>query len=369
MNKSLNYSVFIDSLFRQASEKGTPLSGSFELTSRCTLNCKMCYIHRSPNSKEAIAEEKSAEWWIDLAQRAANKGMLLLLLTGGEPLIRKDFEEIYLACRNMGLLVSVNTNGTLIDDSKVEFFSKNPPQRLNISLYGTSPETYEKLCGDGDAFNKVITTIKKLKEAGVGLKLNYTITPYNQADALKAYDLAKELELPIQPVSYMFPPLRSSCQAETVRLSAEEAAHAHFNWQKHHFSDPKDLRLFLEATKKGESPQKNNDDCFDSCGERINCRAGSSTFWVTYDGRMTPCGMMVEPNIPIEDFDTAWSFIRSEREKIFLPAECKTCSLRKSCDICAAVSYAETGRFDGVPSYVCEKARIYHKLCKDVLLE
>ena len=366
---NINYSVFIDSLFRQATEKGTPLSGSFELTSRCTLNCKMCYIHRSPNSREALSDEKDTEWWIDLARRAVSKGMFLLLLTGGEPLIRKDFEEIYLACRNMGLLVSVNTNGTLIDERKVEFFSANPPQRLNISLYGTSPETYAALCGDGNAFGKVINAVKALKKAGVNLKLNYTITPYNQADALKAYDLAKELDIPIQPVSYMFPPLRSSCRAETVRLSPEDAALAHFKWQSYHFSDPKDLRRFFELTKKGEAPRETEDDCFDSCGERINCRAGSSTFWVTYDGKMTPCGMMTEPGVQIEDFDAAWDFIRSEREKIYLPAECKTCSLRKSCDICAAVSYAETGRFDGVPTYVCEKAKIYNKLCRNVLLE
>lgn len=367
MNKEINYSLFIDGLFRQATEKGTPLSGSFELTSRCTLNCKMCYIHRSPNSKEALSEEKSTEWWIDLARRAAGKGMLLLLLTGGEPLIRKDFEEIYLACRNMGLLISVNTNGTLIDEQKVKFFSSNPPQRLNISLYGTSPETYAELCGDGDAFNKVIRAVKALKEAGVSLKLNYTITPYNQTDALKAYDLAKELGIPIQPVSYMFPPLRSSCGAETVRLSAEEAALAHFKWQSHHFSDPNDLRRFIEITKKGEAPREIEVDCLDSCGERIRCRAGSSTFWVTYDGKMTPCGMMVEPSVPIEDFDAAWSFIRAESEKIYLPPECKNCSLRKSCDICAAVAYAETGRFDCVPTYICEKAKVYNKLCRDVL--
>ena len=369
MNNEINYSVFIDSLFRQAGERGTPLSGAFELTSRCTLNCKMCYIHRSPNSREALSAEKSTEWWIDLARRAVSKGMFLLLLTGGEPLIRKDFEEIYLACRNMGLLVSVNTNATLIDERKVEFFAANPPQRLNISLYGTSPETYANLCGDGEAYGKVINAVKALKEAGVSVKLNYTITPYNKSDTLKVYDLAKELGVPIQPVSYMFPPLRSSCRAETVRLSPEEAARAHFDWQSHHFSDPSDLRRFLEITQKGEAPAKPEPDYFDSCGERIRCRAGLSSFWVTYDGKMTPCGMMVEPSVAIEDFDDAWNLIRAEREKIYLPAECKSCSLRKSCDICAAVSYAETGRFDGVPTYVCQKAKAYNKLCREVLSE
>lgn len=367
MNNKLSYDIFLEHLFRQAAVRGTPLSGTFELTSRCTLNCKMCYIHRSPNSREALIGEKDTAWWLNVAREARSRGMLLLLLTGGEPLLRKDFDEIYLECRKMGLLVTVNTNGTLIDAQKVKLFAENPPQRLNITLYGTSPETYGRLCGDANAYEKVICAIKALKDAGVSIKLNYTITTYNEADALKAYDLAKELGVHIQPVSYMFPPLRASCKAEPVRLTAEEAAKAHFNWQKHHLSDPADFKRFIELTKRGEAPREFDDDCLDSSGERINCRAGLSTFWVTYDGKMTPCGMMVEPATAIEDFGEAWSTIRTEREKIHLPAECKNCSLRKNCDICAAVSYAETGRFDGVPTYVCKKAKEYNRLCREAL--
>ena len=84
---------------------------------------------------------------------------------------------------------------------------------------------------------------------------------------------------------------------------------------------------------------------------------------------MTPCGMMVTPSAEIKDFNTAWQHIRTEREKIVLPAECKSCSLRKTCDVCAAVTFAETGRFDGVPTYVCEKAKAYNQLCKAFLSE
>lgn len=363
----LSYDIFLSHLFKQAAVRGTPLSGTFELTSRCTLNCKMCYIHRSPNCREAMSGEKDTSWWLDLARTARDRGMLLLLLTGGEPLVRKDFREIYLECRRLGFLVTVNTNGTLIDDETVKFFKENPPQRLNITLYGTSPETYGALCGDEGAYEKVIYAVKALKEAGVSIKLNYSITPYNEADSLKAYDLAKELGVHIQPVSYMFPPLRAVEQGEAVRLSPEKAAQAHFNWQKHHFPDPADFKHFLELTKKGEAPREFPDDCLDSSGERINCRAGSTTFWVTHDGKMTPCGMMVEPAVAIDSFDDAWQYIRTARENIHLPAKCKTCSIRKFCDICAAVSYAETGTFDGVPTYVCQKAEEYNRLCRTAL--
>lgn len=367
MKKDINYDIFLNRLFSVAAESGVPLSGTFELTPRCTLNCKMCYIHRSAASVTAMRREKGTAWWLDLARQSREAGMLMLLLTGGEPLVRADFDEIYLECRKMGLLVSVNTNGTLIDSGKVQLFAENPPQKLNITLYGTSKETYARLCGDGDAYDKVIYAVKSLKEAGVNIKLNYTITPYNKGDAASAYDFAADLGVPIQPVSYMFPPLRSECGGDAVRLSPYEAAQAHFGWQHHHFGDA-GLIEYLHHIKKGNSPEEFGEICVDKTGEKINCRAGSTVFWVTWDGKMTPCGMMIEPSVQIEKgFNAAWSYIRAERGNIVLPAECKSCKLRKTCDVCAAVTYAETGEFGGVPLYVCQKAKEYDRICNNFL--
>ena len=102
--------------------------------------CRMCYIHKRANDQTAIQGELSASDWINYAKEAQKSGMLLLLLTGGEPLLRPDFREIYTACINLGILISINTNGTLIDESMVEFFKKNPPLRVNLTLYGASPE-------------------------------------------------------------------------------------------------------------------------------------------------------------------------------------------------------------------------------------
>lgn len=355
----INYDLFMTRLFAKAATNGTPLAGSFELTNRCCLNCKMCYIHRHDDAN-ALSKEKDTQWWLSLAREAQKAGMLILLLTGGEPLLRHDFEEIYLACLKMGLLVSINTNGMLIDDEKIRLFAENPPQKLNITLYGVSRETYGELCGNADAYDKVITAIKKLTAAGVNVKLNFSITPYNKKDAPKAYEIAKDLGLTIQPVSYMFPPVRS--QGETVRMSAEEAAAEQFRWQKNHLGDD-DFRKYIVDYKNN----KYLGESADECGEKISCRAGLSTFWVTWDGKMTPCGMMTEPSVKISDFDAAWKDIRVKRENIILPAKCSTCESRKFCDICAAVSKAETGRFNGVPEYACKKAQEYQRLCKNFI--
>ncbi len=356
----LEYDLLVSKLFSQADKNSIPLSGAFELTSRCPLDCKMCYVHRKENDCEAIKQEKSTEWWLNLAEQAKNAGMFMLLITGGEPLLRCDFEEIYLKIKKMGILVSVNTNGLLIDEQKVKFFTDNPPQKLNITLYGASSETYRELCGNGEAYEKVIATITVLKQAGINVKLNFTATKENRCDAAKIYKFAKRLSLPVQTVSYMFPPVRVGGEAD--RMTPEEAARVHFDCHILDMGEEK-MKNHLKAKANLKRDTKQSD----SGGEIIPCRAGRSTFWVTWDGKMSPCGMMTTPAFEIDNFNNAWECIKKSRESIVLPSECKTCDLRNYCDMCAAVTLAETGNFSGVPEYICKKAAEYKKICDEFL--
>lgn len=102
-------------LHARACRSGTPLAGNFELTARCNFNCKMCYVHLTAEEQQRRGRELTADEWLAIAQEARSRGMLFLLLTGGEPLIRKDFRYLLTELKKMGLLVSVNSNGSLID--------------------------------------------------------------------------------------------------------------------------------------------------------------------------------------------------------------------------------------------------------------
>lgn len=362
----MNYDKYIRYLFAKADKNATPLSGCFELTTRCSLSCKMCYIHRGENSPEAKSAEKPAEWWLSLAKEARDAGMLLLLLSGGEPLLREDFKEIYLGCRALGLLVSVNTNATLINKEWVRFFKENPPAKLNISIYGASAETYESLCGNGGAFERVKNAVTDLVNAGVNVKINYNITPQNKDDAEKILGFCKELKLPVQIGSYMMPPMRVC--GEAVRLEPREAARAHFNCQKYRLKE--NFKAHIEnLTNKAEGASEITLDNLDEpCGEGMKCRAGSTIFWITWDGKLSACGMIPEPSASLENgFDAAWDEVRKRCENIKLPAECTNCDKREYCDVCAAIACTETGRFDGVPRYACQKAEEYRNLCKSYL--
>ena len=145
---------------------GMPVAGNFELTGRCNFGCKMCYVHDSDGT-----DELSTDQWIEIGRQAVEKGMVFLLLTGGEPFLRKDFKEIYSALKKLGLLISINTNGSLIDQDMFDFLSENPPLRMNISLYGCSNETYARLCGK-PVFAVESRKSIRLQEGGISVRMN-----------------------------------------------------------------------------------------------------------------------------------------------------------------------------------------------------
>ncbi len=365
---AVSYSQYIDYLFYRSHGSGIPLSGTFELTSRCNLDCKMCYIHKRANDRKVLSEELSTEQWLDFAKQAQKEGTLLLLLTGGEPLLRHDFKEIYTGCRKLGLLMSINTNGTLMTDEMVEFLKKDAPLRVNITLYGASAETYERLCGDPTAFERAYKAVLALKKAGIRVKLNYSATPYNYKDLPEVYAFARENDLMIQTASYMFPPVRACehCAEEmSERLTPAQSAMARFGYELYQANGSDDaLEQKLKAMMEGRQIEDIDHECFDLPTERIRCRAGDTTFWVTYKGEMRPCGMMTVPTTDMvsKGFAEAWQEIREARQKIMVPAKCTECTWKHACEVCPAVCYGETGAFDQAPEYVCEKTRNYLQL-------
>lgn len=364
------YEIYNEYLFYKAGQMGIPYSGCFELTSRCNLDCKMCYIHKRTNDHEVIKKEWSAQDWIDLVKECGKKGMLNLLLTGGEPLIRKDFFEIFESCKKLGMMVSINSNATCIDQNVINYFKGNAPTRINITLYGASPETYEALCGDGAAYHKAVNAILALKRIGVLVKLNYSVTPYNIQDMGKVYQFAKENRLPIQYATYMFPPMRacemSDCSAD--RLTAEQSAKAQVEYDQLRFNE-QEIKERWKKQLRGLDVADPDKECQEVPNTHLKCRAGSSTFWVTWDGKMRPCGMMTSPSVDLNQipFGQAWDELRKATKEIYVPSQCVECDLRNVCDQCAAICYAETGAFTNVPEYMCDRTKSYLAMMNRIL--
>ena len=214
-------------LHSKASRLGIPLSGTFELTPCCNMACKMCYVRMTRSEQEAIRPLRSAAEWIELGRQAKEQGMLYLLLTGGEPFLRPDFREILQGLHRQGLIISINSNGTLIDEETVAWLKQSPPTRINITLYGGSDATYDRLCGNPRGFTQVTRAIELLQEAGISIKLNCSLTPHNAEDLEAIFAFAREHHLLVQATSYMFPPVRrdAGMVGMNERFTPEEAAY------------------------------------------------------------------------------------------------------------------------------------------------
>ena len=341
-------------LHSRACRNGTPLAGNFELTPRCNFNCRMCYVHLTAEEQKSRGEELTADEWLAIAEQARSQGMLFLLITGGEPLIRTDFQYILTELKKMGIMISINSNASLIDDDWIEFFRHEPPSRFNITLYGSSNAAYERLCGR-PMFDRVVGNIKSLKDLGIDVKLNASMTPYNIDDMEGIYAIAEELGTPIQMASYMFPPVRrdETLAGSNDRFSFCEAAECSLRWDKLRFSD-EEFAARAKAMKDGIAVDE-SDVCEGTPGEKMACRAGRSSFWINWRGVMTPCGMMVRPefSVPEIGFSEAWERTKAATALIRLPQECVNCRYKHICHACAAMCAAETGAFDKRPEYVC----------------
>jgi MoaA/NifB/PqqE/SkfB family radical SAM enzyme len=129
----ISFSKFKERMIKTAAVTKTPICCTFELTPRCNLDCKMCYVHnKESNSLKEM--ELPTNTWKRVFDEAYNSGMLFATLTGGECLLRSDFRELYLHLWNKRVYMTVFTNGILLDEEYVSFFKKYKPQKIQISL-------------------------------------------------------------------------------------------------------------------------------------------------------------------------------------------------------------------------------------------
>ena len=355
--------VATEYLYRKATAAGVPLSGTFELTPVCNMDCKMCYVRLSRKEQEAIAPLADAAAWLQLAQQARAEGMLYLLLTGGEPFLHPQFRQILEGLHQMGFILSVNSNGTMIDASTVSWLKKCPPSRINISLYGASDDTYARLCGNPRGFTQVTHAIHLLQEAGIAVKLNCSLTPHNAADLPQMAAYAEENNLILQVATYMFPPVRKDerMTGRNDRFTPEDAAYYMA------YADLLTLGRdrFLASEGAIPTPADPDENCAQP-GDGIRCRAGRCSFWITWQGAMTPCGMFPDkdspndsPNVFTMPFAAAWQQVKESVAAIRLPAACAGCSAKEICRPCAAMVITESGEFTQVPRYRCAMTHAY----------
>lgn len=349
-----------------AAEKKIPILGQFELTARCNLQCKMCYVCRNALDKQAISMEKTAKEWIKIAEEAMDAGMLYLLLTGGEVFIRKDFRDIYEELSKMGFIKSIYSNGTMITPQIAKWLGSMPPAQIDITLYGGSPKTYGKVCGDESGFERALQGIDLLLAEGINVQIRTSVIKENQEDFERLAELAEKRGVDLSIVNYISPRREGFCtNPEGERLNPKDLVQ--YEWRVNNYYHNK-----MEKSK-GEKQNKNSEDELDDFvaqpddGHPFQCNNGKSSFWITWDGKMIPCSLLDDPyTLPFETgFSQAWRDMTKACSCVLTCSTCKQCSLRDYCMSCPARLKSETGSFTEPASYLCEYAREMYQLSLD----
>ena len=197
----VSYSEFGRRLQATLDEQRTPLSGSIEVTERCNLRCVHCYINQPAGDAAARARELSLDEWCGLLDQMADEGCLWLLLTGGEPFLRPDFLDLYLHAKKLGMLVTIFTNGTTITPRIADTMAEWRPSGIEITLYGSTEETYERVTGVPGSYARCMAGIELLLARDLPLKLKSMVLTLNRHEVweMKAYAEGLGLEYRFDP--------------------------------------------------------------------------------------------------------------------------------------------------------------------------
>lgn len=344
----------------KAREKAVPLKGVFELTPHCNLDCRMCYVHLNAEQLKGC-KFLSAEEWEGLMSQAVDCGMMFATLTGGECLTHPDFERLYLYLYNKSVRVGVLTNGVLLDEEKIGFLKKYPPVSLQITLYGTNDEMYERITGKRE-FSRVTENIRNAVQAKLPVKITVTPNPYLTADE------NKELIRCASSFGVQF--MVNSGLINPRKQTERENAFSDLNVDEY-------IEFFkLEKMLKGELPPAECTADLPAIGGKpdgsvpkgIRCGGARSSFNITWSGRMIPCNRFIHIGAePLEEgFCESWNKIHSEVMEILLPVECESCAYKYAAKGCAA------GHIDAEPGHAspeqCKwcKAMVKHGFAKTV---
>lgn len=340
MIKEMKYSKFSSRLHDTAAQNNIPLDGIIGLTAHCNLHCRHCYIRDNSVTGELTTREI-----FGIVDQITEAGCVYLLLTGGEPLLRPDFEEIYIYARKKGLIVTLFTNGTLIDEETTMVLKEYTPFSIEITLYGATPETYDRFTGVRGSYDSCMNGIVTLLKHNLPLSLKTMITTLNkhELDGMKA--IAESLGLDFKYGLPILPHISGSLSTYKVRLSPAELLELDFQ-------DHNRLREWSTLYEKFNAPASKD--------RLFNCGAGQNCFNITSQGRLRICDMIPEPDYCLKTnrfIDGYRMFGPIMARKLKGVKNCGGCAHVTFCDSCPGISLLEGDKDGERPvDYHCEIA-------------
>lgn len=328
VTKAQRYAAVRKYLNFKAREKNRPITGAFELTPLCNLDCRMCYVHLTGDQLRGRRLLTTAQWQ-DIMQQSIDAGMMYASLTGGECLTYPGFKTLYLFLQERGVEVNILTNGVLMDAEMAAFLTDHPPARVQITLYGASEDAYERVTGRR-MFEVVWQNIRRLKNAGIPLSIAVTPNGFMQ-DGEDIIRLLHGEGLPFVINAGLLMP-----REDTGRGLADANLEAYVGMTR--------LQMALQGRRNEEDvppeslPDPGGEAASGEAACGVSCGAGRSCFAVDWQGGLRPCNNFpcAAENVIDLGFAEAWRRVNRIATTFRCPAECQGCAWHAVCKHCVA---------------------------------
>lgn len=356
-NNLLSGKEQLDRLNRKAIEQRIPLSGSIDLTHRCNMNCVHCYLGPHPGPQNARGVELGTEKLLSILDEITAAGCMNLLLTGGEPLVRRDFPRIYRRAKENGLLVTVFTNATLITDDILALFEKLPPHQVEITVYGATRPVYESITGVEGSFERSMAGIRKLLAIGLNVRLKTVIMSLNSHEFFAMQDIAETFGVKFRFDAAIFPRLNGERSPLELRVPAKEAVRLEF-------ADGRRAQQWTEYYQRLRGLPLSD--------RLYHCGAGLSSFHIDPRGYLQPCLLTSEPRFSLKEgsFAEGWSNVipRVRDIKAGAAYACNSCEKIGICGFCPAYFKMENGAGDARSDFICTMGALRYEAIQDIVL-
>lgn len=328
----------------------------WELTARCNLACRHC---RAEAQVQAVEGELDTAEILRVAGDIRKTGDPILVLTGGEALMRGDFFEIACDCTNRFTRVALATNGTLVDRAMAELIKASGIARVSISLDGATAATHDAFRGMTGSFDAALRGFDALRLAALSVQVNVTVSRHNLAELPSILDLALNRGADAFHVFVLVP---VGCGAEIddeERLSPAQMEHV-LRWLFDRSMElrgrvhvkatcaPQYYRVMREESRSRGLPRGGSGRGMDAMTR--GCLAGTAVCFVSRTGDVQPCGYLpvVAGNVRERRFPDIWrdsEIFATLRNPSALKGKCQACGYRMVCAGCRARALAETGDF------------------------
>ena len=348
--EQLSYGQFSANLHQRQSGERVPLQVSIEVTRRCPLECLHCYNNLPMGDLEARNRELTREEHFRVLDELVEMGCFWVLYTGGEVFARKDFLEIYTYAKQKGFLITLFTNGILINEQIADYLAEWPPFAIEVTLYGRTRETYEALTMIPGSYDRCLRGIKLLKQRKLPLKLKTVATSINKHEVMAMRRFAEEeLGVEFKMDGQINPRIDCSTSPLAVRLTPEEVVALDM-------ASPKTANEYQNLATRSVTETTTSVDTLYVCGGGLN------SFAINALGEVGICVLSQQETFSIRDagLRTVWenSLLRLRQRKRTQVTKCAECQIKLLCGMCPANGEMENGDRESPVEFLCHVAHL-----------